>query len=161
MMYHFLAAESSEAGGFAASPGGAASSAAGCTRASGTAAEPGCSSNGTFSSVSMPCLFREKQKDPPDTSAQNAIHDREVSREGEHRDNHHRCGTFHLLAVRPGHAPHLKLQVVDVILRALNPVLFVGHNSSVAAHSQIARGVWQGRRDSNPHSRFWRPLVCR
>ena len=76
----------------------------------------------------------------------------------------------HLLAVRPRHPLHFAADVVEIILRVLSIQFSCLHSSSPAiilrfafhAYARISTGgIWQGRRDSNPQSRFWRPLVCR
>src|SRR3954453_13382839 len=131
--------------------------------ASGSEAEisssPDCSSKWTFSSASIYCLFREEVQDVANPLGEEAIHDVEVGGKGENRENHHGCGALHLLAARPRDAAHLELQLIDVILRPLSPYFYIGSHNLPSRTPKLCGGGWQGRRDSNPHSRFWRPLV--
>src|ERR1017187_6445052 len=84
----------------------------------------------TLSSASIIRLLGEERKDCFDAPGEYGVHYPEVSREGEDGENHHPRSAFHLLPVRPGDAPHLKLQLIDVVPGGPQPVLlFFGHNA--------------------------------
>src|ERR1022692_4967603 len=140
MMYQFLG----DAAGAAASTGGSIYSAAASTvsgtsfcavessaysPASAVASSSGCSSKSCSSAISR--LFCEVLQDPLDAARQQRIDHREIGGEGEHAENHDRRGALHLFAVRPSHAAHLQLQIVEIIPRVPNPNFDVGNSHKV------------------------------
>src|ERR1035438_5096410 len=126
-----------------------------CSPASALPSSSGCSSKSCSSAISR--LFCEELQDPLDAARQQRIDHREICGEGEHAEDHNSRRALHLFAVRPGHAAHLQLQIVEIIPRVPNPNFDVGssHKVFLSLALQLVAGVWQGRRDSNPHSRFW------
>src|SRR5450432_3060643 len=108
---------------------------------SGLSSAPVSSSKRSISSDSIFTLLREKVQNARDALHQQAVHHREIRRESEHREDHHYRRAFHLLAVRPSHAAHLELQLVDVVPRALNPLHHFSHKSSLAEYSQLSYAV--------------------
>src|SRR5476649_1784379 len=83
------------------------------------------------------CLLREKLQNALDALLQRAVDHREISREGKHGDNHHHGRALHLLTVRPSHAPHLELQFVKVVPRAVDPLHYFVHKPSLTPYSQL------------------------
>src|ERR1035437_101517 len=165
MIYQFLG----DASGAASSAGGstcsAAASAASCTSfcpveasglpsaspATANLASSGCSSKYSFSS-SISRLFCEVLQDRFDALRQNRIDHRKICGEGEHAEDHDSCGALHLLAVRPGHAAHLQLQIVEIILRVPNPNFDIGssHKVFLATYSQLVAGCLAGAEGFEP-----------
>src|ERR1035441_9853344 len=97
----------------------AASSTVGTSASPPTPAVPSpsaCSSKSSCSSA-ISRLFGEVLQHRFHAPRQNRIDNREIGGEGEHADNHHSRRTFHLFAIRPSHAAHLQLEIVEVILR--------------------------------------------
>src|ERR1039458_8618943 len=130
MIYQFLG----DAAGATSSAGGSIYSAAAstvsctsfcpveasaCPPASAVPSSPGCSSKSCSSAISR--LFCEVLQDPLDAARQQRIDHREICGEGEHAEDHDSRGALHLFAVRPGHAAHLQLQIVEIIPRVPNP----------------------------------------
>src|ERR1017187_3288623 len=149
MMYQFLGA----AGGATSSAGGSIYSAAAstvsctsfcpvessaCSPASATRSSSGCSSKSCSSAISR--LFCEELQDPLDAARQQRIDHREIGGEGEHAENHDRRGALHLFAVRPGHAAHLQLQIVEIIPRVPNPNFAVGSSHKVFLSHALPTG---------------------
>src|ERR1039457_7079145 len=149
MMYQFLGA----AGGATSSAGGSIYSAAAstvsctsfcpvessaCSPASATRSSSGCSSKSCSSAISR--LFCEVLQDPLDAARQQRIDHREIGGEGEHAENHDRRGALHLFAVRPGHAAHLQLQIVEIIPRVPNPNFDVGSSHKVFLSHALPTG---------------------
>src|SRR5882757_2963709 len=106
---------------------------------------------------------------------------RQKNTEESHGRDHHGGRRNHILAARPGNLLHLQADIVQKRARILvrpgnfpaeltrprgDPALFFVlaldrlrcHRSS-SLHRRLTGPInlWQGRRDSNPHTRFWRP----
>src|ERR1022692_2580392 len=161
MMYQFLG----DAAGAAASTGGSIYSAAAstvsgtsfcavessaCSPASAVASSSGCSSKSCSSAISR--LFCEVLQDSLDAARQQRIDHREIGGEGEHAEDHDSRGALHLFAVRPGHAAHLQLQIVEIIRRVPNPNFDVG-NSHIVFLSHLlptGRGCLAGAEGFEP-----------
>ena len=75
----------------------------------------------TFSSSSITAYFEKKLNSLFTPACQILSMMAKYPANSEHRDNHHGRGAFHLLAVRPGDAPHLGFELVDIILGVLHP----------------------------------------
>src|SRR6185369_9182509 len=181
MMNHFLVESGSGAatGGSAADPTAAGCS-AGESAAGGSAA---CASGSPSSAVGCPavvssqtnrsssCILLRLLCESPlhavNRFHQHRVHNLEVGCEGEDGKDDNGGRALHLLSIGPGDALHFKLQLRNIVLGYFRPLFHrfekaFGRRSFWIVH--FFRGhlySWQGRRDSNPHSRFWRPLVCR
>src|ERR1035437_8397155 len=164
MMYQFLGEASS---GMAASSGATASGcstgSAGCSTCSAeaserTSASPASavpSSSGWFSKYSFSSaisrIFCEEVQDRFDAPRENRVDHRKICGKGEHADDHDSRGAFHLLAVRPGNAAHLQLQIVEVFLRVLNPNFEMSsHRIFLATYSQLSTGCLAGAEGFEP-----------
>src|ERR1017187_5455413 len=141
MMYQFLGGASGATSSAGGSMYAAAASTVSCTSscpvessarspASATRSFSGCSSKLSCSSA-ISRLFCEELQDPLDTTCQQRIDHREICGEGEHAEDHDSRGALHLFAVRPGHAAHLQLQIVEIIPRVPNPNFDVGSSHKV------------------------------
>src|ERR1019366_1730809 len=97
-------------------------------------------------------LFCEVLQDRFDAPRQNRIDHRKICGEGEHADDHDRRGALHLLAVRPGHAAHLQLQIVEVVLRVVKPNFNIGssHRIFLTTYSQPVAGCLAGAEGFEP-----------
>src|SRR6266849_7872833 len=104
-------------------------------------------------------------------------HCKKHSKERHRGDDHPRCRN-HVFAARPRDLLHLHANVVQKFtrvgdstrnplrqLRACSALRFIaahfhrprGHKSSFQCALCALPKLWQGRRDSNHHTRFWRP----
>src|SRR5208282_6094785 len=113
------------------------------------------------------------------------VHDKEKDAEKENGDDHDQRGGPDFHRGRPGDHAHLAAHVVQEFPELLwpgeqgvaplaQPVEKRGSRPSFVAgdrlcylrhffllHFHRISKPWQGRRDSNPHIRFWRPAVYR
>src|SRR6266404_2461354 len=106
------------------------------------------------------------------------IHYPQENAEKRHRGDDHPGGRNHVFAARPGDLLHLHAHVMQKFtrigdrssnlfrqLRACSALRFIAahfhrprrHESSFQCTLCALPKLWQGRRDSNPHTRFWRP----
>src|SRR6202050_4081112 len=129
--------------------------------------------SGLLSSVA-PEIAVQKRDAPLD----HIVDDEKINAENKHRDHHHRGGAAHFLPRGRCDLAHLGAHVVVKRLGPLRPDLdpvektLTGgcdrlchllclhcHTAPVLTVSQHPSKIWQGRRDSNPQVRFWRPTV--
>src|SRR5580704_4850930 len=127
-----------------------------------------------FWSSSDPKLFENVS----DSHLHELVYHREKCAEESHRGHDDPGGRDDILAAWPGHLLHLHANVVQKLarvgdragnlfrqLRAWSALRFIaahfhrprGHTSSFQCARCALPKLWQGRRDSNPHTRFWRP----
>src|SRR5208282_2164898 len=86
----------------------------------------------------------------------------EIKAKKKRSDKNHHRRAVNLLPVRPSHPFHLRPNVGEIIAyldpRALLDTDLLAHNFfSLPTTPPFRPGLWQGRRDLNPHDRFWRP----
>src|SRR5262245_6254375 len=151
MMYQFFAPDGAPSSAAAVAEGASAgcsspeaSRGSGGFWAAGSAA--GSSSFCCISSGSISRLLRKEVQNRFDGTPQQGIDYREVSCKREYGEDHHRGRALHLLAIRPGHPPHLKLQIVDVFLRVVRPNFDIGHKRSfvTARTPNLFAGIGRG-----------------
>src|SRR4029077_8686941 len=111
-----------------------------------------------------------------DAPLDHVIDDEKIHAENEYCDHHNRGGGAHFLPRWRGDLAHFGAHVVvkrlDSLRPGLEPVskILTGtcdrarHLLRLQSHTALALSVvlpkvWQGRRDSNPQVRFWRPAV--
>src|SRR5580704_3323125 len=116
------------------------------------------------------------------TALHEPVHDcQENSEERDGRDDHC-CRRDHFFTAWPGDRLHLQPDIVQKLARVLNRAgnlsadlaragadstlrIVVFHFDRLRCHrssllhrlAPALANLWQGRRDSNPHTRFWRP----
>src|ERR1017187_7219450 len=110
-----------------------------CSPASAVPSSSAFSSKSCSSAISR--LFCEVLQDPLDAARQQRIDHREICGEGEHAEDHDSRGALHLFAVRPGHAAHLQLQIVEIIPRVPNPNFDVGSSHKVFLSHVLPTGL--------------------
>src|SRR5581483_4415082 len=121
-----------------------------------------CSGSGrSLSSVSMIALPGEEPIDSGYGVGKQSVHHKKERRETKHGQNHYNSVALYLFARGPSHPAHLQLELHVVILDGLRPMLDAFNRFHACSRLPDGGSGWQGRRDSNPHSRFWRPLVYR
>src|SRR5271157_3557293 len=163
MMYHFI---------FGLRGGSAAGSTAGSTPAGCVASAVGAavwffSSSDIESLLSFALMARQIVEHPFQAVLDCEVRQEKKQPEQKHGDDHHRRRPLDFLARRSGDLLHLSAHIAVEAFDALRPgpqgrhdrilVYRCGHTSRFPRLLPLGTELWQGRRDSNPQVRFWRP----
>src|SRR5579885_1450466 len=172
MMYHFMLGLRGASG---APLPGALPAASGCPPAFFSSSAISCFISRTFCPARS--AVPQGTEHEVDAAPDHKVDQPEIQAENKDRDDHHDRGGLHLFQRGRGHLLHLGADVVveglDLLrpggdspsqivarLRSCHRLCHLLRLNSHAPHLLlIASKNWQGRRDSNPQVRFWRPAV--